>query len=161
MVADNSFEAIIETTAAAGRRLVDALANGTREFVLSATDGSLSIRARLRVAGGAQTRHSLAGRMLMVDWAEAAIEHDGYRARLSRTELRLLATFLESGLRPLTRSELIEGVWPNGELPDVEREGALLVYICGLRKRLKAIGLGHAIATVRGVGYQLMGDARR
>lgn len=161
MVAENSFEAVVETSGAAGRRLVDALAEGTRDFVLSATDGSISIRVRLRHAGAAKTRHSVAGRLLTADWSNAAIEHDGFRVRLSRTELRLLATLLESGSVPLSRAELIERVWPNDELPDAERENAIAVYICSLRKRLNAIGLSGAIVTMRGVGYHLAHPAAR
>ena len=37
-----------------------------------------------------------------------------------------------------------------------ERENALAVYVCTLRKRLAAIGLGQALQTVRGVGYRLV-----
>src|SRR6185312_54357 len=84
-----SFDAVLETSAAGGRRLIDALANGTREWVLSASDGSCTTRVRLRCAHAGHTQHQLGGNRLIVDWANATLERAGSRVTLSRTELRL------------------------------------------------------------------------
>jgi DNA-binding response OmpR family regulator len=72
---------------------------------------------------------------------------------LSRTELRLLAALLEGEGQVMSRADLIRRVWPGDELELADRENALGVYVCSLRKRLSMIGVGSALVTVRYVGY--------
>jgi DNA-binding response OmpR family regulator len=55
----------------------------------------------------------------------------------------------------VTRAQLIERVWAGSNLRRSERENALTVYICTLRKRLSSVGLGGALHTVRRMGYRL------
>ena len=125
------------------------------DFVLTSGDGRLSAKVRLRLAGSGRTPHTIGGRSIFVDWSISAVEHGRSRATLSRTELRLLAALIDAGSRAMARSELIERVWPHNELPLEDRENALAVYVCCLRKRLAAVGVADAITTVRGVGYRL------
>ncbi len=55
----------------------------------------------------------------------------------------------------MTRSQLIERVCAGSSLRRSERENALTVYICTLRKRLRGIGLGGTFHNVRRMGYRL------
>jgi DNA-binding winged helix-turn-helix (wHTH) protein len=69
--------------------------------------------------------------------------------------LRLLAALFDGAGKPVSRKELIARVWPSDDMPATERENALAVYVCSLRKRLAAIGAASALVTVRGHGYRL------
>jgi len=154
--AEYSFEAVIETVASSGRRLVAALEEGAREFVLTASDGT-AVRVRIRLASTTRTQHQLGDSLVAVDWANATVECGEHRVTLSRTELRLLAVLITASPAAVSRGELIGRLWP-GEGPVVEeRENALAVYVCSLRKRLSLVGLKGAIETVRGLGYRMIG----
>ena len=146
----------LDTSPPAAVRLYEAVAAGTNEFVLTSHDGAVAAHVRLRLSDLATTHHEIGGRAFRVDWSTAALERQGRTASLSRTEIRLLAVLLAEQGGVLSRSELIERVWPQGELLGSERESALNVYICCLRKRLAAIGVHRGIETVRGAGYRLL-----
>jgi len=157
--AEYALDAVIETTAQSGRRLVAALEGGAREFVLSASDGS-AIRVRIRLANTTRTQYRLGDFRIVVDWANAAVEYGEHRVTLSRTELRLLAVLIAASPAAVCRGELIERIWP-GEGPSIEeRENALAVYVCSLRKRFSVLGLKGVIETVRGFGYRLLAVER-
>jgi DNA-binding response OmpR family regulator len=139
---------------AASQRLLSVLAGGTTEFRLSSADGSLMVRLRMAVsAAQAAEEHIKDG--LFVDWSRSTVSNHSNRVRLSRTEMRLLEALLHAGGTTMTRSQLIERVWAGSSLRRSERENALTVYICTLRKRLSGIGLGGALVTVRRMGYRL------
>lgn len=139
---------------AASQRLLSVLANGQSDFRLSAADGSLMLRLRLAVStANAAEEHITAG--LFIDWSRSTVSNDTNRVRLSRTELRLLEALLRAGGATVKRSHLIDRVWTASSLRRSERENALTVYICTLRKRLNSIGLGGALHTVRRMGYRL------
>ena len=154
---DYTIDAVFETSAAGGRRLMNALTNGVREFVLCASDGSCTTRVRLRSTRGGTTQHEIGGTPIVVDWAQGTLEREELRVSLSRTELRLFAVLLDAGERPTSRSELIGRVWPRDEMPSSEREDALAVYVCSLRKRLGVLGIESAILTVQAYGYRMRG----
>ncbi|HXT17093.1 MAG TPA: winged helix-turn-helix domain-containing protein [Gemmatimonadaceae bacterium] len=159
--AEYAFEAVLETSPAGGRRLEDVLRAGANEFVLTSSDGRVAAKVRLRVAGLTRTRHQIGAEPIVVDWLASTVARGRQCVSLSRTELRLLAVLLGAEGQPLTRFDLIERVWPSQEVPNVERENALAVYVCCLRKRLAAIGAGEALVTLRGQGYQLKQMARK
>ena len=71
---------------------------------------------------------------------------------LSKKEGALLEVFLRNPDQTLSRSILLSRVW--GMEFEVE-EGNLDNYIHFLRRRLKAVGSGTAVVTVRGIGYRL------
>lgn len=70
--------------------------------------------------------------------------------RLSKKENELFETFIRNAGQTLTRTMLLTKVW--GLESDVE-DGNLDNYIHFLRRRLKAVGSGVCIRTIRGVGY--------
>jgi DNA-binding response OmpR family regulator len=111
-----------------GERLQRHVDEDGNDFVLSSADGQLAVRLRL----------------------------SRRRVPLSRTELRLLAALLEDEGKHVQRCVIIARVWPDSALTTAERENALAVYVCALRKRLSAVGLSSALQTVRGIGYQFV-----
>lgn len=139
----------------AGERLQQHVSHDGDEFVLSSADGQLSVRLRLSLQ-----RESLEPRAgdasVLIDWSQSTIARGRRRVALSRTELRLLAALLEDGGKPVTRSVIIGRVWPDSALTTAQRENALAVYVCTLRKRLSAVGLASALQTVRGTGYRFV-----
>ena len=71
---------------------------------------------------------------------------------LSKREGALLEIFLRNPGQTLPRALLLSRVW--GMDNDVE-EGNLDNYVYFLRRRLKAVGSGLVLKTIRGVGYCL------
>jgi DNA-binding response OmpR family regulator len=138
----------------ASQRLLSVLAGGTTEFRLSSADGALMLRLRLAVSADNAAEEHIKDD-LFVDWSRSTVSNRSNRVRLSRTELRLLEALLRAGGATVTRPQLIERVWAGSSLRRSERENALTVYICTLRKRLRGIGLSGALVTVRRMGYRL------
>ena len=71
---------------------------------------------------------------------------------MSRREGDLLEAFLRNPGQSLSRTLLLTKVW--GIDSDVE-DGNLDNYIHFLRRRLKTVGSGVSIRTIRGIGYQM------
>jgi DNA-binding response OmpR family regulator len=144
----------LTTSGFGGNRLVAAVASGRDEFVLTDLGGALSIRVRLSIDASAIAREmvtSLDG--TVVDWNTGRVEHAGQQTMLSKTELRLLACLLDAHADIVSHDRLIRSAWPDS--PPKDPDSALAVYVCYLRRRLKPIGLGGALKTVRGKGYVL------
>jgi DNA-binding response OmpR family regulator len=139
----------------ASQRLLGVLASGTSDFRLSAADGSLMIRLGLAVSTTNTAEEHIKGN-LFIDWSRSTVSNQSNRVRLSRTELRLLEALLRADGAAVKRLDLIERVWAGSKLRRSERENALSVYICTLRKRLGVVGLGGALHTVRRMGYRLV-----
>jgi DNA-binding response OmpR family regulator len=142
-------------SAPATARLVQVIATGVDEFIITSADGRISVRARVSIESVDFAEQCLPGTNVVVDWTRATISNEGSCVRLSRTELRLLSGLLDNNGQAVRRGTLIERAWPRRKLLGVESENALAVYICALRKRLAAIGLANALQTVRGVGYRI------
>lgn len=145
----------LEVSAGVGTKLRAALRQSSGDYVLSSRDGSLSARVRVTLRDVQPTEHDIDEGTLVVDWSRATAELGGAQVHLSRTELRLLAALLDGGGAPVSREKLITSVWPNDALDAAERENALAVYVCSLRKRLSAIGAASSLETVRRKGYRL------
>jgi DNA-binding response OmpR family regulator len=150
-----TLQARIDVTAAAAGRILTALREGNRTFILSSTDGTMAARVELTLLGAGATEHVVAGKRITVDWSRGVICHGQRQITLSRTEVRLLAALMTAGSTTMSRAELIEAVWPGEASGQPVRENALAVYVCSLRKRLATIGVAQSLATVRGVGYRL------
>lgn len=76
--------------------------------------------------------------------------YDGKSIELTKNEARVLACLMKKEL--CTRNDIIEDLWNNSLYVD---ENTLYVNISRLREKLKGLGAGHLIMTVRGVGYKL------
>ena len=152
--AERRLSATLTMSDAASQRLLSALVDGASDFRLSAADGSLMIRLSVAISPAhASEEHVRDG--VFVDWSRSTVCNGPNRVRLSRTELRLLETLLRANGATVARLQLIERVWAGSSLRRSERENALTVYICTLRKRLRGIGLSSALQTVRRSGYRL------
>ena len=152
-----TLEARLEASAAASARILKALHDGCGTFVLSAVDGQMTARVQLTIVNtaAAESEYQLGSVRVTVDWSRSTVAHGARRVSLSRTELRLLAALLGGEGDPMPRAALINRVWrDNAATVDVDRENALAVYMCSLRKRLRSIGAGDGLQTVRGVGYR-------
>ena len=152
---DRRVTATLTMSEEANQRLVSVLAGGATDFRLSTADGSLMIRLRLAISAAHAAEEHIKG-SLFIDWSRSTVSNHANRVRLSRTELRLLESLLRAGGSTVSRAQLIDRVWSGTGLRRSERENALTVYICTLRKRLGGIGLGGALQTVRRCGYRLV-----
>lgn len=89
-------------------------------------------------------------RGLKLDIADMQAYFGGASVELTKNETRILAAMFKKPL--ITRDEIIEELWNNSLYID---ESTLYVNINRLREKLKSIGAGDFIRTVRGVGYRL------
>jgi DNA-binding response OmpR family regulator len=142
-------------TRAATEKLAQAVDSGVVEFVITSTDGQVSLRARLALDTELPPRDVVGSGKVMIDWSRGVVAAGDARIALSRVELRLLSALIEAGGEVVERATLAQELWPSANTPVAEREKGLAVYVCGLRKRLAAIGLATAVQTVRGVGYRI------
>ena len=153
--ATQSISAHIVTSVAAGERLLGAVASGIEDFSVVSDDGKVAVRVHLTIDSMQVAEERLGDTGIVVDWSRGTVSNGESRTRLARMELRLLAALVERNGNPISRSQLAGRLWPaaNGA---PEKEIGLAVYVCGLRKRLAAIGVGSALQTVRGVGYRFV-----
>jgi hypothetical protein len=150
-----SLAAKLQMSPRSGERLQQHVDEDGNEFVLSSADGQLSVRLRLSLQREA-LEHRAGDSSVLIDWSRSTIACGRRQVALSRTELRLLAALLEDDGKCVSHSVIIGRVWPASALTTAERENALAVYVCTLRKRLTAVGLGSALQTARGVGYRFV-----
>lgn len=87
---------------------------------------------------------------LTLNLSELTVGYRGQAADLTKNEARILACLMKKEL--CTRQELVEDLWQNNLYID---ENTLYVNVNRLREKLKKIGAGEYIRTVRGVGYRL------
>jgi two-component system, OmpR family, response regulator len=87
----------------------------------------------------------------------ALIDPDGVVVALSSGEFRLLRTFVERPQRVLTRDQLLDLAFPDGDVFD----RAVDVQISRLRKKLERAGQDELIVTVRGEGYMFAAKPAR
>lgn len=146
----------IEATPAMSSRIFQLLRQGATDFVLSSADGRVRARVRLTPEETATTEHFVGRQRILIDWSRGTVDGGARRVSLSRTELRLLAALFDGNGKVHPRRTLIDRVWPNDARRETDRENALGVYICSLRKRLASVGANAALQTVRGVGYRLI-----
>jgi two-component system response regulator MprA len=71
---------------------------------------------------------------------------------LTPTEFRLLAALAARPGAVVRRHELVASGWPDGA---IVHDNTLDTYLKRLRRKLRELGAGDAITTVRGVGYEL------
>lgn len=89
---------------------------------------------------------------LLLDTSSLYLQGKKGRCGLSKKECDLLALFIQSGEKTLSRSNLFARIW--GADAEVE-EASLDSYIHFIRRRLRAVSSSVSLITVRGVGYRL------
>jgi len=94
---------------------------------------------------------------LTLDPAQAQVEYQGQSIPCRPKEYELLELFLRHPQRLLTRSAIIDHLWPMADTPV---EGSVTNLIKDLRQRLKRAGITNGpIETVYGLGYRLRAPA--
>jgi DNA-binding winged helix-turn-helix (wHTH) protein/HPt (histidine-containing phosphotransfer) domain-containing protein len=90
---------------------------------------------------------------LTLDPAQAQVSYQGQAIPCRPKEYELLEVFLRNPHRLLTRSAIIDHLWPMADTPV---EGSVTNLIKDLRQRLKRAGIVESpIETVYGLGYRL------
>lgn len=92
----------------------------------------------------------LTAKGLTLNLAQMTVLFQGQCAELTKNETRILACLMKKGL--CAREEMVEDLWHNSLYID---ENTLYVNVNRLREKLRHLGAGDAIQTVRGVGYRL------
>lgn len=87
-----------------------------------------------------------------LDQMGGILEYQGKRLELTRNELRILSLFMGQPGTIISREELMEELWQDGQFVD---ENTLNVNIMRLRKKLSEIGLNNFLETKRGMGYRI------
>lgn len=135
-------------------RLIRFITDRPREFLLVPRSGA-ALRATLCLEP-TTTRSGRQGTGEMVlDWSRLTITHGPNRLEFSRTQLRLLDVLINHRPQPLDCAELANRLWPCSGILEPDKCDAIRTEMRGLRRRLCAVGLGGAIATVRGGAYRL------
>jgi DNA-binding response OmpR family regulator len=91
-------------------------------------------------------------RGLIVDRGAATAVYAGRKAQLTRNELRILLTLMENKARAVSRDELMQRLWETDQFVD---DNTLTVNVTRLRKKLRDLGAGDMIVTVKGIGYRV------
>ncbi|QQE65001.1 DNA-binding response regulator [Leptolyngbya sp. BL0902] len=94
---------------------------------------------------------------LTLDPAQAQVTYQGQPISCRPKEYELLELFLRNPQRLLTRSLIIDHLWPMADAPT---EGSITNLVKDVRQRLRRAGLrDHPIETVYGLGYRLRAPA--
>lgn len=116
------------------------------------------VRALLR-RGRAILAEQLTWENLKLDLKNREVTYNEKRLHLTPKEYGLLELLLRNPQRILTRTAILDLVWPVGEFPGEE---AVTTQIKGLRRKLKAAGMTKdLIETVYGLGYRLKDERER
>ncbi|BAK97620.1 OmpR family two-component response regulator [Oscillibacter valericigenes Sjm18-20] len=89
-------------------------------------------------------------RDLTLNLSDMTVSFGGKSEELAKNEARILECLMKKEL--CTREEIIEKLWQSSLYID---ENTLYVNVNRLREKLKRLGAGAYIRTVRGVGYRL------
>ncbi len=133
--------------------IVAGLDAGADDYLVKGCDASqLLARVRALLRRGNATP-VLSWGDLCLDPALTQVTYQGQLIPCRPKEYELLELFLRNPQRLLTRSAIIDHLWPMGEPPV---EGSITNLVKDLRQRLKAAGLTNSpIETVYGLGYRL------
>lgn len=138
---------------------VMALENGGDDYITKPFHYEVvlaKIRSHLRRAYGSYSQHQEerkvgAGNCILYP-ERYVIEYNGHSSELTQKEAVLLEELMVKHGRVVNRERLLDLMWEDQHFID---DNTLNVYITRVRKKLKHLGLGDVIDTVRGAGYRL------
>ncbi len=144
---------IFLSSAADNMNIVMAMDMGGDDFIAKPFDLAVltaKIRAVLRRAYdfSESDEPEVSGAKLCL--SDATLNYSGEKIALTKNEMRILQTLMESSGKIVSRETLMSRLWETDCYID---ENTLSVNISRLRKKLEGIGLGGFIRTKSGLGY--------
>ena len=135
---------------------VEGLDAGADDYVVKPFD-LMELLARLRALARrgslGETSSMLTWERVQLDPATHEVFYDDQPLKLTPKEFNMLALFLRSGRRVLSRSVIIDQCWDMDTFPDEE---TVKSHLKSLRQKLRKAGApSDLIETVHGVGYRL------
>jgi len=110
------------------------------------------MEAVLKRSGAGNANQVLRHRGLLFYPLSGMIEYNGKKEELTRNELKILALFMKHPGEIVSRDEIMEELWQDGQFVD---ENTLNVNVVRLRKKLSELGLEDFLETKRGMGYRI------
>ncbi|MEI6136581.1 MAG: response regulator transcription factor [Chloroflexota bacterium] len=138
--------------------IVEALKSGADDYLVKPIHPA-ELRARIeavtrRTRPREQTVEQYTDGHLLIDFARAVVERDGFVNTLSATERRLLHALVTHAGRVLMYEEVIKQVWGAGY---EGTQANLHVFVSYLRKKVNAPADSHRyIRTHRAIGYEFV-----
>lgn len=144
-----------------GMDQIMALENGADDYITKPFDMELvlaKIRSHLRRAVGAyasgqEDEHTIESAGLIIYPERFVVTYGGESAELTQKEAALLTMLMEKDGRVVSRERLLDLMWEDQHFID---DNTLNVYITRVRRKLRELGAGDLIETVRGAGYRFM-----
>lgn len=132
---------------------VAALDRGADAYVVKPVAiAALGARLRALHRRSAGSGEALRTEELDFEPSRLMVSRDGVEIDLTPVQARLLEALMRNEGHVLTRPQLIDRVWPEGNLP---ASNALDVHVRALREKIDAPFPVPLIETVRGMGYRL------
>ncbi|MEK4511921.1 response regulator transcription factor [Paenibacillus sp. FSL K6-2524] len=142
-----------------GMDQVRALENGGDDYITKPFHYEVvmaKIRSHLRRAYGSysqtQEERKLHSGALTLFPERYMIQYAGESMELTQKEAILMEALMLKEERVVTREKLLDLMWEDQHFID---DNTLNVYITRVRKKLKDLGVGDVVETVRGAGYRL------
>jgi DNA-binding response OmpR family regulator len=133
------------------RDVIEAGAAALLATPISKADVTRLVKLLTKRAGGLSVDGAL---HLVLDPIGRVVRLHDKSVRLSQREFAVLHCLTTRGGRPVSAYDVMAYVW--GERSERKKTREILdVYIHSVRRKLKRIGLGNAIQTVRGYGYSI------
>lgn len=144
-----------------GMDQIMALENGADDYITKPFDMELvlaKIRSHLRRAVGAyasgqEDEHTVESSGLIIYPERFVVTYGDESAELTQKEAALLTMLMEKDGRVVSRERLLDLMWEDQHFID---DNTLNVYITRVRRKLRELGAGDLIETVRGAGYRFM-----
>lgn len=144
-----------------GMDQIMALENGADDYITKPFDMELvlaKIRSHLRRAVGAyasgqEEEHTVESAGLIIYPERFVVTYGDQSAELTQKEAALLTMLMEKEGRVVSRERLLDLMWEDQHFID---DNTLNVYITRVRRKLRELGAGDLIETVRGAGYRFM-----
>ncbi len=89
---------------------------------------------------------------IMINLTEGTLVYENEKMELTKNELKIMQTLLESKGQVVSRDTLMTKLWESDSYVD---ENTLSVNVNRLRKKLEEIGLKELIVTKKGMGYRI------
>lgn len=151
-----SFPVLVLTGEQSETMIARALDTGADDYMVKPArplELAARIRALLRRRNAPSTSGALAIGTLVLDRLSRTATIGGEPLQLSPREFVLLDHLMRHATRVVTRTTLLETLWPDDFDPG---SNVVDVHVARLRRKLEAGGAPVRISTVRGVGFSLV-----